>query len=174
MSTIHVCPLSRLETTLEETQSKWVLGLAGPGKEIPRPEQASLGFLTLTFNDITEEREGLITPNRDDVKAIIEFARQWNQQGPVVVFCWMGISRSTAACLIAAASLIEDIDEQRLAAVMRALSPMATPNRLMISHADELLGCGGKLVSAVDAIGLGCDAFEGEPFTLDLERFSQS
>jgi predicted protein tyrosine phosphatase len=57
------------------------------------------------------------------------------------------------------------LDEEDLAWQLRRLSPSASPNRLIVSHADAVLGRGGRMVAAVDAIGRGCEATEGVPFS---------
>ena len=56
-------------------------------------------------------------------------------------------------------------DEEELAWHLRRLSPSASPNRLIVSHADALLGRDGRMIAAVDAIGRGCEASEGVPFS---------
>jgi predicted protein tyrosine phosphatase len=38
-----------------------------------------------------------------------------------------------------------------------------------VSLADHMMGRGGRMVAAIDAIGRGVDAYEGHPFRLDLE-----
>jgi predicted protein tyrosine phosphatase len=51
--------------------------------------------------------------------------------------------------------------------MLRAASPHATPNRLIVRLADDLLGRKGRMVEAVTAIGRGADAWEGRVFTLE-------
>jgi predicted RNA-binding protein YlqC (UPF0109 family) len=41
-----------------------------------------------------------------------------------------------------------------------------------VALADELLGREGRMIEAVRAIGRGADAFEGQPFTLDVPGLS--
>ena len=43
------------------------------------------------------------------------------------------------------------------------------PNIMLVSHADRILGRKGRMIAAVDALGPGRPAQEGEPFRLDLE-----
>jgi predicted protein tyrosine phosphatase len=84
------------------------------------------------------------------------------------VHCYAGISRSTAAAYVIAAALQPERDESELARELRTRSPTATPNPLIVAHADKLLGREGRMVSAIRAIGRGKEAFEGTPFMLDL------
>ena len=52
---------------------------------------------------------------------------------------------------------------------MRKASRSATPNRLIVSYTDQLLGRNGRMVRAIDKIGRGADAFEGKPFFLNVD-----
>lgn len=168
MSIVHVCPLSALNQTLEVTKASWMISLSGPGKSPQRPDQITAGYLALEFNDIAEPRDGLIPPDMSHVDRIIDCAHQWDQSTPLLIHCWMGISRSTAAALITGMALFPDQNIELLVNTLREQSPMATPNPLMIELADKRLGLGNQLVDAVRSIGRGEDAFEGKPFSLNL------
>src|SRR5690606_12006237 len=89
-------------------------------------------------------------------------------QHALVVHCYAGISRSTAAAYALAAALQPERDEAELAEELRRLAPSATPNPLLIAHADYLLGRNGRMSRAIKRIGRGADAREGIPFRLDL------
>jgi predicted protein tyrosine phosphatase len=82
----------------------------------------------------------------------------------------MGVSRSPAAALIAALSLVPDQDDDALARRLRAASPFATPNARLIEIGDALLGRRGRLVDAVRAIGRGADADGNAPFLLAIRE----
>ena len=172
MSSIHVCPLSKLDETLKRSGAGWMISLSGPGKSPEQPEQINRGYLALEFNDISEPREGLIPPSENDIKKLLNFIDSWRsteQSDPLLIHCWMGISRSTAAALIAMAQINPRADPDQLAGKLRELSPVATPNPLMISIADSLLELDYRLVSAVAKIGRGQDAFEGVPFKMEID-----
>ena len=167
MSQIHVCPLSSLEASLATSGARSMISLMGPGKASPRPEQITQGFLALEFHDIAEPREGLQPAEEADIQKLLDFLVRWDRQGDLLIHCWMGISRSTAAAAIALAQLQPQQDMQQLALKLRTASPMATPNPLMISIADNLLQLDGRLVAAIKAIGRGAEASQGQPFTLE-------
>ena len=97
---------------------------------------------------------------------IIAFLQAWDRQSPVLIHCWAGISRSTASAYTALCMLRPKADEEELAFELRAASPSATPNRLIISHTDALLGRQGRMSRAIEKIGRGESAFEGTPFIL--------
>ena len=169
MSRVHVCPLSDLEATLAASGARRMLSLMGPGKSQPRPAQIDDGFLAMEFHDIGEPREGLSPPTREHVGQILAFLDGWDQRSDLLIHCWMVISRSTAAAAIAMAQRQPEGDMTALAARLRQASPMATPNPLMISIADDLLQLDGRLRDAIAAIGRGAEASQGQPFVLDMQ-----
>ena len=168
MSRIFVCPLSDLDATLETSGARWMVSLMGPGKSSARPSGITRGFLGLEFHDIDGPRDNMLPPSQADVTQLLEFFDGWDGHDPLLIHCWMGISRSTAAAAIALAQRDPRQDMARLAQRLRLASPMATPNRLMIALADEQLGLNGNLCSAIAAIGRGADASQGEPFCLEV------
>ncbi|MCD6073958.1 MAG: hypothetical protein K0Q70_841 [Rhodospirillales bacterium] len=60
-------------------------------------------------------------------------------------------------------------DEISIARQIRAASPIAQPNRLIVALADKALGRGGRMLRAVDEMGPGDMTIEGRPFRIDLE-----
>jgi predicted protein tyrosine phosphatase len=85
------------------------------------------------------------------------------------VHCYAGISRSTAGAFIAACALNPKRDELTIAQAIRSLSATAMPNAMLVRHADRILAREGRMIAAVEALGPGRPALEGEPFRLDLE-----
>nr|WP_246638552.1 tyrosine phosphatase family protein [Rhizobium binae] len=129
--------------------------------------------LTLAMNDIAfKGTGGLVAPDETHVRQLIDFATSWRQETPLLIHCWMGVSRSPAAALIAALSLAPDQKEEELARRLRAASPFATPNARLIEIGDALLERGGRLVAAVRAIGRGADADGNTPFVLAIRDTS--
>ena len=87
----------------------------------------------------------------------------------MVVHCYAGISRSTAAAFTAACALNPQRDEMQIARAIRNASRTAKPNAAIVSIADQLLKRDGRMILAIEALGPGEDAEEGIPFRLDLE-----
>ncbi|QFR34060.1 tyrosine phosphatase family protein [Ancylobacter sp. TS-1] len=167
---IHVCPLSRLEETVTRTGAAHVLSVINLGTPVPVPASVARdNHLFVGFNDIVAPQEGLIHPAAEHVDAILGFARRWPREAPLVVHCYAGISRSTASAYIAACALSPERDEGELARALRAASPIATPNALLVALADAALGRRGRMVAAVAAIGRGREAMENEPFEIRLD-----
>ncbi len=80
----------------------------------------------------------------------------------------MGISRSTASAFILACARTPAGKEAAVSYALRAASPCATPNRLMVALADDVLGRKGRLVQAIRAIGRGADYRPYRSFELPL------
>ena len=60
-------------------------------------------------------------------------------------------------------------DEATIARQIRAASPIAQPNRLIVGHADRLLGRDGRMLRALDEMGPGSMMVEGRPFRVELD-----
>lgn len=167
MPTLHICSLAKLHETVEKTGARQIVTLLSDGTPIKRPESVlPERHLQLITSDITAPMEGHILPGAHHVEALIGFVKRWDQTDPLVIHCWAGISRSTAAAFITASVLNPDLDEALLAKRLRAASPSATPNPRLIALADTLLNRDGRMIDAIDSIGRGEDAFEGTPFEL--------
>jgi predicted protein tyrosine phosphatase len=167
---IHVCSLARLHETVEETGARHVVSLLGDEAKIERPAcVAPENHLWLRLHDISSPLDGYILPDEPHVAELIEFVRGWDRCAPLVVHCYMGISRSTASAYVSVCALNPQRDEDSIAQALRRASPTATPNIRIVSLADRLLGRDGRMVAAIETIGRGIMADEAAPFRLDLE-----
>ncbi|MCI9865999.1 tyrosine phosphatase family protein [Rhizobium skierniewicense] len=172
MSEIVVSPLSRIAEMAVRHKSREMVTLIAKEQAFHRPAVISADrHLTLQMNDITfKGNDKLIAPDDVHVQTLIDFAREWDQSAPLLVHCWMGVSRSPAAAIIVALAVQPDEDDAILAARLRTVSPFATPNARIIEIGDRLLGRNGALVSAVKAIGRGADTDGNVPFVFPLSR----
>jgi predicted protein tyrosine phosphatase len=167
---IHVCSLARLHPTVAETGARHVVTLMKTTDLVERPASISaVNHLVLGMDDIAEPMDGYVVPCDEHVGALIAFVRGWDRARPLVVHCYAGISRSTAAAYVSACALNPARDELAIARELRRLSATATPNARIVSLADRMLGRDGRMVAAIEAIGRGLIAYEGQPFRLDLE-----
>jgi predicted protein tyrosine phosphatase len=163
---IVVTPLEHLGATAARHQPSHILTLLSPGHEESAPREAAFErHLQLYFHDIAEARAGLIAPDRESVRAILDFARSWTGARPLLVHCWAGISRSSAAAFTIACARNPG-REPCIADELRRRAPFATPNRLMVALADDLLQSEGRMIEAIERIGRGADAFQGNPYLL--------
>ncbi|MDO9417517.1 tyrosine phosphatase family protein [Pararhizobium sp.] len=170
MPHIVVSPLSRIAEMAVRHRCREMVSLLAKGQDFHRP--AVIGadrHLRLGLNDISiASADGLVAPQEEHVRAIIDFARSWDRTSPLLIHCWMGVSRSPAAAAIAALALYPDQDDGALARRLRAASRFATPNARLIDLADGLLGRKGRLTAAIRAIGRGADASGDAPFVFTL------
>jgi predicted protein tyrosine phosphatase len=169
MPHITVCSLARLHRTVAEENASHVLTLINHGTPVTRPPAISADrHLFIAMSDIQEPLDGHILPGEAHVRNLLGFVRTWDRAQPMVIHCYAGVSRSTAAALITTAALNPGRSEQEIAAVIRSRSPTATPNLKLVAIADAILGRGGRLFEAADSIGRGADCFEGVPFRLEV------
>lgn len=124
--------------------------------------------LQLVFHDVIEATPEFIAPSSATVQAILEFGRNRTDKTPMLVHCWAGISRSSAAAYMLACDGNPG-HEAAIADELRRRAPFATPNRLMISLADDMLGRRGRMVDAIARIGRGIEASEGMPYQLPMQ-----
>lgn len=166
---IYVSPLSGVVDAIRTVRPSHLVSLLDPETMIDTPDGiVRERHLRLSVNDIAEPDEMLVTPSAAHVAELIGFVRRWDQESPMLVHCWAGISRSTAAAFIALCALNEDHPEDELARLVRARGAHAHPNRLMVRLADDLLGRKGRMCNAVEALGPGRATWEGELFALPV------
>ena len=164
---VYVCPLSLVSQTIERSGARHLMTLINRQTMLETPAGIdAANHLKLAINDISEPQDGLVHPAECHVEELIRFAGTWGRKGPIVVHCWAGISRSTAAAFISLCALNPDTPERIIAQRLRTASVTATPNRLLVRLADDMLSRRGRMVSAVELIGTGEPATEGIPFEL--------
>ncbi len=167
--TLLVCPLSQVEAARTLHRPSHLVSLLSPTS---RDEAWPVGedrHLRLAFHDIAEAREGFTPPDAALVARLLDFAISWGPARPMLVHCWAGVSRSTAAAFMIACQRAPDRPERDIAQALRAAAPYATPNPLMVSLADAALDRSGRMSAAIAEIGRGADAFEGALFELPLK-----
>ena len=167
---IHVCSLAALPDTVKATGASHVLTVMAHVAQVQRPVSVlEANHLRVQIDDITEEIEGFVAPSDSHIEQVLNFVRGWDRSAPLVVHCYAGISRSTASAFAAACMLNPHRDEISIARQIRAASPIASPNRLIVSLADKALGREGRMLRALDEMGPGSMMFEGRPFRIDLD-----
>lgn len=164
------CPGSTVESLLAREPVDHVLTLVSPDAEVGA---RAVPATVLRFNDIIEPRAGLVAPNAEMVHAVIALKRELPSDATLLVHCFAGVSRSPAAAYVLACAASVAGDERAIAQRLRAASPKATPNALMVRLADEILQRGGAMCAAIAAIGRGADAYEGDVIEWTLGGFAR-
>jgi predicted protein tyrosine phosphatase len=167
---IHVCSLAALPDTVKATGASHVLTVMAKVDQVQRPESVlEANHLKVAIDDITEAMDGFVAPSDVHIERVLNFVRGWDRSAPLVVHCYAGISRSTASAFAAACALNPHRDEIAIARQIRAASPIAAPNRLIVSLADKALQRQGRMLRALDEMGPGSMIAEGRPFRVELE-----
>ncbi len=167
---IHVCSLAALAETVKTTGASHVLTIMANVDQVRRPASVlAAHHLKVQVDDITEPTDGFVAPSDLHVDQVLGFVRGWDRRAPLVIHCYAGISRSTASAFAAVCALNPQRDERSIARQIRAASPIAAPNRLIVDLADKMLGRDGRMLRALDDMGPGNMMVEGRPFRIDLE-----
>jgi predicted protein tyrosine phosphatase len=167
---IHVCSLALLPDIVQAAGASHLITVMADVHKVQRPRSiAAENHLVISMDDITMPLEGFVAPQSSHVEQILDFGRRWDRAAPLVIHCYAGISRSTASAFALACALNPERDEIDIARRIRKDSPTAHPNRLIVGHADELLGRKGRMIDALTEIGPGDMSIEGRPFRIELD-----
>ena len=142
-----------------------MITLLDPGAMIPTPRGLlPERHLRMGVYDIASPQPGMTLVSEAEVARILEFGRGWDGSAPMLIHCFAGISRSTASAFILACERSPVADERSIAMALRRAAPHAYPNRRIVALADALLGRGGRMIEAVEAMGDNGLAAMGAPF----------
>ena len=120
------------------------------------------------MSDIVEPTLGPRAARRAACAGAAAFVGEWDRAEPLLIHCFAGVSRSTAAAFIAACALSPTQSESAIAQAIRAASPTATPNARLVAAADRVLARSGRMRAAIEAIGRGAACETGVPFGLEV------
>src|SRR5438045_2564300 len=144
---LHVRSLASLPETVRAVGASHILTVMANVDQVQRPASVlAANHLKVQMDDITEQIEGFVTPSETHIEQVLQFVRGWDRNAPLVVHCYAGISRSTASAFAAVCALNPHRDEIAIAKLIRAVSPIASPNRLIVRLADQALGREGRML----------------------------
>ena len=162
-----ISSLADAPTVIRVARPSHVITLLGHDSIDDAPKlEAADRHLKVLVNDICGPSDGLIHPTEAMVESVLTFGRGWSGEAPMLVHCWAGVSRSSAAAFMLACERCPGVDEAVIARRLRQVSRAATPNELMVALADDMLGRGGRMVDAVRAIGVGDYIHPNPPYEL--------
>ena len=169
MPAIFVTPLSQVEPTIKRYKPSHLMTLLSPGHMIETPDGIQTGrHLRLGLNDVSAAEMSDDPPNENHVEQLIRFGRSWDAKAPMLIHCWAGVSRSTAAAYILLCDRFGPFRENEIAKALRLRAPHAAPNPMLVEFADKALGRNGRMSMAIEAIGRGTIVAEGEVVELPL------
>lgn len=167
-ATVHVCALRHLSDMIEQTRARHLVSaIDGFFQPATPPTVAADRHLRLEMHDVVEARPDATLPARHHVLKLVEFVHGWDRREPMLIHCYAGLSRSTAAAFIALCAINPDTPEELIARALRRSSDTAVPNRLLVALADAELGREGRMSAALTSMGPHRFAAECEPFGVD-------
>jgi predicted protein tyrosine phosphatase len=170
MPRLLVAPLSSLTDALDVHAPSHLISLLSPEHMIETPAGFPAALhLKLGINDIVDPQEGTAPPAREHIDQLLAFARGWDAKRPILIHCWAGISRSMASAYTILCDRLGPGREVEIARAMRTRAPHAQPNRLLVRHADDALGRGGRMVAALNSMGPAQLVGEGVTTAFPLE-----
>ena len=104
--------------------------------------------LVLAFEDCDDASFGYAVATPSQTDQALTFMRA-NRQGSLLVHCMHGVGRSAALALMDLADRLGPGHEDEAVSRLLSLRPEATPNLVVLEHADELLGTGSNLRRAL-------------------------
>lgn len=151
---IAVSSLDKLPDAMSKIRATHVASLIDPSQRLPVLGIPPAHHFVRRFEDL-EDASHPLAPRLQDVADLLDFGRRLGAGDRLVVHCFGGICRSSAAAL---AILVQAMgaDDDALAAArkrLRQIAPRAIPNMLIAQLADRLLNCGGRLEKIADEIG---------------------
>jgi predicted protein tyrosine phosphatase len=167
-ATVHVCALRHLPDMIEQTDARHLVSaIDGYFQPTTPPNVAADRHLRLQMHDIVEARPDATLPARHHVRQLVEFVRGWDRREPMLIHCFAGLSRSTAAAFITLCAINPDTPEDVIARALRRCSDTAVPNKLFVALADAELGREGRMSGALATMGPNRFAAECVPFGVD-------
>jgi predicted protein tyrosine phosphatase len=156
ISLLTICGISELPDQGARSVTH-VLSILDPDHPDPEAFQAYDPHhrTVLRFHDVIEPLPGMILPEPEHVRAVLQFGEEVAQnpssraEGHLLVHCHMGVSRSTAAMATLMLQSEPEESEDRIMERLAEIRPQAWPNSLMIGFADDLLSRNGRLVDAL-------------------------
>ncbi len=165
---IYISNIDDLATNAGEVRPSHLVSLVEASEQPATPPGiAADRHLRVEIHDILEPEAGCVHPQDHHIRSLVGFIDSWPAEAPLLVHCMAGVSRSTAAALIALVRR-SPLSEEEAASHLRSAAPHAHPNRRMIALADALLNCGGRLIAAREAMGPARPMLRGPLVGLNL------
>ena len=141
VSGLDICDLATVRS-LDLSQYTGVITIEEPDTDDPFRTNV-VPQLVLQFHDIDMTMLDYVEPEPEHVQQALAFAQE--SDGPILVHCRTGVSRSTAIALAIAADRLGAGNERQACEWLRQTYPQAQPNRLIVFLADEVMSRQSRL-----------------------------
>ena len=142
MMAIEVCDLAYVRS-LDLSQYSGVITIEEPDADDPFRTDV-VPQLVLQFHDIDMTMLGYVEPEPEHIQQALAFARETD--GPLLVHCRAGVSRSTAIALIIAVDRLGAGNEWQACEWLCQKYPQAQPNELVIFVAEQIFNSSQILI----------------------------
>ena len=147
MFKVLVCYKSQARNfVLSHSATHWISLLDHDDRHPSMPRLDHVKRLLLNCDDQMQATDPH-APTRDQVQQILDFTRNLTD-ATIVVNCFAGVSRSTAAALAILVQHHGSIDHA--VDLLRLIRPQAMPNPVISQFADDIMGLDGKLFAAAE------------------------
>lgn len=155
--TISVCGLSELPQ-FKTRDITHLLSIDSPGSPTATPAWFKGTHWHVAFVDFESEKMaalfGVTPPAKNDVELLLEFgeiclASSRTGNTHLLIHCLAGVSRSTAAAYALICQMLGSGSEEAAFKHILKIRPCASPNRLVIKYADQLLERKGAMINFV-------------------------
>ena len=174
---IIVCPYDGVEKALARYRPSSAISILDQGERPPAmPGVASDQHLALCLSMAAAEmmQAGCREQEEKCLRELLDFAPRIDWTRGLLVHCRLGISRSPAAAFIIQCALNPGVSESDIAAAMRAESDYIDPSLMMVTRADSLLDRDGRMIDAIEEIGIGDCCLAGNTFVLPFQPAQHS
>jgi predicted protein tyrosine phosphatase len=157
---IHICSLVEMPHHVCVLRPRFLVSLLEPEFQPATPDDIHRDHhLRVEVADISEHIDGFVLPGEDHIRSLVQFLQRRSTNESVLFHCHAGVSRSSAAALVA---MVADAEGRELEAAMklRQAAPHARPNERIIELADRILGRKGRMVAALEAMGSAVPVLE--------------
>jgi predicted protein tyrosine phosphatase len=148
VSGLDICDLATVRS-VDLSQYSGVITIEEPDTEDPFRTDV-VPQLVLQFHDIDMTMLDYVEPELEHVQQAVTFAQEID--GPLLVHCRAGVSRSAAIALAIVADRLGAGNERQACEWLRQTYPLAQPNRLIVFLADEVLGRSQTLITVATVI----------------------
>lgn len=120
--------------------------------QLVREAFADAAVHSTVFDDVEHAHGDYRPATPEHIREVLDFGSGLSGGHHLLVHCMAGISRSTACAISIITDHLGPGSERKAAEFVRKQRPIARPNRLVLSHADTLLGRNGALLGACDEV----------------------